>query len=344
MRRFLALQLADQLRAYEQMREYLSAAARETKADRELRDRIEALDAIRKVADHLGLPEQKAPTADQFNEHAPAVAPGWNVSKVGRAWGSWRFACDVHRGERPRLSARQRGLQAKVSGRTRTREEHLTSVRRWLATNPPRERVVDYEAWRREANANLAEGELPLPAYMTMWLELPIVWADRKRVARGEMEPEEARLAKTSRQADFTRGPHEFVSIPWIARRQHLTMEQANRQSHRPEFPRSVLRLSRTRLWLREDVDAYAEGRAFPAREPGELQHLYLSSAETAELIGLRHASLRNPRTVIPEPAGRVGHHPYWLREEVEQWMREHPKRSSPLFRVSAARPRRQRG
>ena len=46
MQRFFALAPADQLRAYEQMREYLSAAAKETKADRDLRERIEALEAI----------------------------------------------------------------------------------------------------------------------------------------------------------------------------------------------------------------------------------------------------------------------------------------------------------
>lgn len=344
MRRFLALQPADQLRAYEQMREYLSAATRETRADRELRDRIEALDAIRKVADHLGLPEQKAPTVEQFNEHAPSVAPGWNVSKVGRAWGSWRFACDVHRGERPRLSARQRSLRGKVAGRRRTREEHLTSVRRWLATDPPGERVSDYEAWRQEANANLAEDELPAPTYKTMHHEFPIAWADRIRVARGEIALEEARLARTGSQADWTRGSHELVALPWISKRLRVSRAQAYRTTHKPEFPRHALVLGRTRVWLREDVDAYAEGRAFPRRKPGWLQPEYLSITETAELIGLKRGSLHNPRTVIPEPAGRVARQPYWLRAEVEQWMREHPKRGSRRYRASAAKPAPQQG
>ncbi|MEJ7567433.1 MAG: hypothetical protein WKF41_04125 [Gaiellaceae bacterium] len=339
MQRFLALAPADQLRAYERMREYLGAAAKETKADREIRERIEALDAIGLVARRLELPAGKAPSAGDFNSTARQVAPAWNTTRVGRAWETWRFACEIYTGKRPRPSARQSSLRSTYSGRRRSAEEPLTALRLWLATSPPRERGLDYDRWADERNASRREGDLAMPRIKSICATLLIEWAEMMRVAKGEITAEEGRLRTFKHRTDFNRGPHEFVSTGWIAHRFGLSSEQAGVLTHKPDFPRHVLTLGVTRVWLRDDVEAFARGREVPVRRPNELQHLYLGTVEVGRLLGVRPSSLHNPAVIAPELTGRVGSKWYWLRAEVEQWLREHPREGNRRSRVRAAKP-----
>jgi hypothetical protein len=339
MRRFFALAPVDQLRAYEQMREFLAAASRETKADRELRERIEALEAIKAVADHLGLPAGRTPTAEQFNEVARDVAPSWNTSRVARAWESWRFAGDVYRGERPRLSSHQRSLRTRLAGRQRTREEHLTAIREWLETKPLTEGSAAYLAWRNEMNGQLKEGLLPYPHLSSVCRAYAIGWPDLIRVAKGELSLEEARTRSRPRRDEFSRGPHELVSIRWVANRLKVAVWVAGRASYKPEFPTPVAKIGPSRVWLREDVDAYADGRSFPEREPYELQHLYADAVEAAGMLGLTPKSLHTPRIAAPKPNGRVSGQPYWLKEDVERWIRDNPLEANRRLRSGTKLP-----
>lgn len=55
MRRIHGLSTSEQLKVFLQLRAYLGdAVGEETEADKEIRERGEALDAMRKVAEHLG--------------------------------------------------------------------------------------------------------------------------------------------------------------------------------------------------------------------------------------------------------------------------------------------------
>ena len=112
LRRFGDLTTRAQLRAFEVIREYLGEEIKETAADREVSDRKAALEAIRQVAAELGLPEGQAPTSPQFDEVSKRLGIGWSASRVVRAWGRWRFACEAFMGTASaRARAKRRSLR-----------------------------------------------------------------------------------------------------------------------------------------------------------------------------------------------------------------------------------------
>jgi len=322
LRRFYALGPREQLVAYRQIRDYLAARVHETKRDRVVKARADALDALHAVAAHLNLEAGVAPTPREFDDAARKLGLDWNRSRVARAWGRWRFAKDAFLGRRLRDSADQRASRRAWAGRAPTQEAALVAVRAWLASGPSRETVRDYGAWVEEQNDLRAPSELPLPNATTVRRRLGATWSDIIRAARHEITLEQARPPRKHVRRRHARGEHDLVSAIGVGEilgrggRNDIRREMAN-----PSFPTPVVVLNRVRLWLRDDVVAYGEGRPFPVRKENELRHAYFTTTETMKATGLSRSGLDQGARRVPAPAINAGNVRLWLRTEVDDWV-----------------------
>lgn len=329
LRRFADLSSRAQIEAFSLMGGYLDGGVTETKIDQDIARRKTALEALQRVARELRLPQGQAPTSTQFREAAKRLGLPWSVSKVGRVWGKWRFACEAYTGHHLRRSAHQQGVLDVHTGKRRVYEDYVTAIRLWLDTSPAVETIVAYDNWAREFNGVLPHNQAPVPGWAAIYRNLRVSFRDVLRVARGQ-----AALADFRRQtSDHTKEHGPLVSRQWIAGEYGLSPHQAANVPRRPEFPKPVVMLSGTRAWLKDDVRAYFENRRFPKRKEFERQDEYLSLVELAALMGKRPRSI-SQTTRLPEHAGLVSRKRYWLRKEVTEWMRLHKEKQSKRTRA----------
>lgn len=329
LQRFFALSPKEQLVVYRAMRDHLAARLRETKRDRVVEERAAAIAALEVVTGHLKLASGVAPTPTQFDAAARALdlrcerGRRWNRSRVGRAWGKWRFAKETFLGRGLPDSSDQRARRRAVAGRARTQEAALVAIRLWLATKPAKETVRDYETWSEEHNDVLKAGELPLPNATTIRKRIPITWPDILRFARDEISLEQGRPPREHVRRRHVHGDHNLVSAAGV--REILTgpaREQVKHVLSKPSFPTPVVVLNRVRLWMRDDVIAYEEGRPFPERTENELRRIYLATPEVMKAVGLSRSGLEHGAYGIPSPAIKAGSINLWLRSEVEEWLK----------------------
>jgi hypothetical protein len=324
LQRFLDLAPADQLHAYREIRNHLADRARETKRDRIVAEKEEAVAAFATVAAHLSLPAGEAPTPAQFDAAARDLgltcARGlkWDRSRVRRAWGRWRFAKDVFLGREPSRGTRPRGRW-----RRQTHETRLRAVKLWLTTNPQNLSSAAYSAWAREYNDNLAAGELPVAIRAaSISTKMNKTWPDVIRVVRGEITEAEARPLQKRRVERYCRGPHDLVSFEELRKILKRPVRGAGIEARRGDFPAPAIILPSTRFWLRDDVKAYKAGRRWTSeendRQRDSLRHLYLTVDQVKELTGLNRDQLKMGRDGMPPPVVKLGFRMLWLRSEVE--------------------------
>jgi predicted DNA-binding transcriptional regulator AlpA len=321
LQRFADLSSRAQVEAFSLMREYLDGGIKETRLDHQIARRKDALDALRQVSADLGLPKGQAPTTTQFRETAKRLGLDWSVSKVGRAWGKWRFACEAYVGHRLRRTARQQGVLDAHTGKRRVCEDYITGLRLWLETHPVAETMKAYEKWTREFNEVVPHNQKPVCGWATIGHNLRIGFHDALRVARGEV----ALVDVPKRHSDHTQERGPLASTHWIAGEYGLSPHHSVNVPRRPDFPKPVVKLSGTHMWLKEDVHAYFANKPFPSRQEFELQDEYLSLAELAALMGKKPRMISQD-TLLPKPAGIAGNRRYWQRGEVGRWLQENKR------------------
>ena len=109
-------------------------------------------------------------------------------------------------------------------------------------------------------------------------------------------------------------------------------------------FPVAAVRFDDREYWLALDVDAYFRGEAVPKRERYELSHLYLDAHDVGPLIAVDVANVSS-RLGRPREYGKASGCFYWLKEDVEAWVREHREDiASRRARQRRRRQSRQRG
>lgn len=326
MQRFFDLSAADQLRAYEHLRDFLGAAApAQTAADLEIEQRRESLAALEQAREHLGL-EEKAPTVAQFDRVSRELDLGWTARRVGDVWGRWRFACEALLGERPRLTAVQHSLRHRFAGRKRRYEDYATALRLWLASDPPLVRRADYTLWARQYNDTLKEGEMPLASGPAIAAVLEITWSGAVRWARGEITFEEAAKRPVPPRQDWSSGPHNLIAIGTVADLLGVGVSSGRYHSQKPDFPNPVVVFAggRTvRTWLREDVELYRDTGKAPKRRRDHLRAQYYDVREMASLIGVLPGSILYAEVHHPPPTGCAGGVFYWLKRDADRWIRE---------------------
>lgn len=319
LQRFFALSLQDQLAVFGELREYLGAGdGPRSSLDQKLLEQAAALDAMGAVARDLGLPPGRSPNTVQFNEVAPRVAPGWNVSRVVRLFKKWHLAAEIYEGKQPSRTAAQLGVERRA-GRRRRREDYIVAVRKWLDSRPEAVFENAYNDFTKIYNEHLEPGELPLPIMETMRKALKLNFREIVRVARGEVDLENAQPYEPRmrhRLAD-KEGPHGLIGGRTAAELCGSPTRGSGHLVYRPGFPEPALVVDRQRLWRREDVEAFAAGRPVPDRPFNELRGLYVTLKDLAEITGVVEGRVSGIPGA-PEPAVVISNKRIYLRDDVE--------------------------
>ncbi len=317
LRRFLDLAIVDQIWVFERVAEAKTlATASPLELDRQLTTRVETLEALRRVRDHLKL--DRSPTVGEYDATRTQLGISWSSAKIIRVWGRWRDAAATLAGERDRSTVAERAYRRTYLGARRTREEPLAAVRMWLESEAGSGYSLDYDAWAREYNLSLEGEALAVPRQATIRRSLALGWSQIVAIARGERShPEVAAAVRDG--SDWSRGPHDLIGIKTIALLMGLSEAVAKKRTYRDGFPPAVLMFAgKRRAWLRSDVEAYLRGEQVDRTE-NELAGLYLGTMQVADLVGMSDQSTVARYEV--QPAGRVAGRHYWLRDEVESWV-----------------------
>lgn len=333
LRRALDLNDADRLRLMEVLSQDAAssdasrAGGEEAQADREARQRLEALAALRMVQAHLGRAEDAKVTPREFDQVAEDLGLDWNSARVVRIWERWRLAIQALVGERVPPSPTRRVRRREIGGGTRTHEEYLTAIRTWLASEPASHSFAAYDAFVAEHDETRGEGEPPLPRYHAVRLGLNLHWPTIVDVAAGQIT-----LAEATEQAIEAIGNEEgqetLIGRTTVARLLGRGHSHVGTLTEHTGFPKPVARLYGHRYWRRGDIAAYGEGLPFTDRKEGASQAEVLDSGELAELLGLTRRVLRSRMweerwDVLPPPSGHDARYPYWRRAAVEAWLAE---------------------
>jgi hypothetical protein len=294
--RFLELGPREQFAAYRAMRDYLGAKITLVKRDDAVQERAESLEAFKQVAAHLGLAADAAPTPAQFDAACRELDLGWNRSRVKRAWGRWRFGKEAFLGDDHDTAVR-RDLHHSVGGRRRHHEAPERAIRLWLKTKPVDRGWRAYTAWAKEYNANLTAGELPVTLHAHhLARKLGTGWKDAVRSVAGEISGGEVQPVRKRKIEMFCRGPHDLVALGQVAAILGCTDTYASKQAAAKRFPSAVIDLPNGRLWVRQDITAYAANKAFPERTVNELRDVYFTLADAVNATGPQTVPSHLPR------------------------------------------------
>jgi predicted DNA-binding transcriptional regulator AlpA len=206
----------------------------------------------------------------------------------------------------------------------------LTAVKLFLQTDPKAKTVLAYNNWRKSYNAALPKGRLPVVSANHIAESLCWPWPNIIAVAQGKMTPVEAELQKTRRDRlsrSRCRGPHQLLGLKGIEEALGLSRNETKKHIDRKSFPRAVIQLRTSRLWLKDEIEQYKRGKfkADDGMAENALRHLYLTRKEVAERTGLSDwrleagSSTRKPL----QPDVAIGNTALWLIEAVDAWEKE---------------------
>jgi predicted DNA-binding transcriptional regulator AlpA len=318
---FRELSWEDQHKVSKVIRGYFFHSDQVSKRLEEQDKRAECVEALKRAAAHLGLPEGEAPGIKEYEQARKELGLKLSAWTIERRWSSWPEVRKAVRGERVRMTARQRAEFGAAIRHRPTREEGLASVREWLASRPPSLRSADYDEWAKERNEQRPELRRA-PRAKTVGHALGLSWRPVLKVARRELPLAEAhrRRLRTLRRESGGFASMDGVALilglaPSLAR-YHIRTD--------PRFPAHAFMLHHVRVWHWEDVEAHHRGEPFPKRKPGEMQGEVVAIDHIMRLCGLTekatYRAVRGRSGLVPRPAGRVSKYPYWLRSEVEAW------------------------
>ena len=337
MRSILDLPPRGQLLVHEQLRDYLGAGTGvETAADAQIRAQNKSLDALRAVAEHLGLPEGQAPNTTQFTAGAAAAGVKMSVSTVSKPFSRYRFAVDVYEGRRPPESMSQRGQRNRTIGRRRNAQADFAGLRLWWNHE---DRVLDtqreYDAFVREFNDDVTAGrsdEQPLAPGAAVCMNTGFVWAEILEVLRNGKDPDEFLAEYRKRLVETPLNALGIVDTKTAAAMLELRPQELRNRRIKGELPLvRVLVIGTNNGYLAQDVIACRDGQTatIPARQENEMRPLIMDAHEVAEAVGLalitvRHRNRIDHNYTTPAPIAYLGNALYWSRAHVEQWVKEH--------------------
>ncbi|MGD0165876.1 MAG: hypothetical protein ABSC51_01105 [Gaiellaceae bacterium] len=318
----------EQLEAYREIRDRVAAAPKPpaaTKAAERANTRLEALDAFRRVSEHLGLEEGKAPTPKQFDDGCKALGLSWNRSKVVRTFKSWRRGRDTFLGRPVSLSPEERRRRRRTADGKR--EGLVSGVKLFLDSNPKATTMAAYDDWRESYNETLPRGRLPVTKATHIVADLDRSWKHIIAVARGGKTLEEGENLKElqkKRGKSYCRGPYEFYALGDLIDVLRKSRKEVIRLANRRSFPRAVIQLPYGRLWLKDEVDQYKLGKFSPneGMKESALRNRYLTREEVMEREKLTDWQIRHGTAdrELLEPEVYLGRVSLWLVETVEAW------------------------
>lgn len=157
----------------------------------------QAVEALDRVAEHLGLADEQsrlALTMSQFDAAPEAIREGWNARRVADAMRrSWELAKAVAFGEEhlPVVAERQWKYKNQLSRKRREGRFSLTCIHDWLATVPEKRTLAAYDRWRRAHNQRLASGEKAALGHRAILRRWPACsWAEILEAVEQDRLPE----------------------------------------------------------------------------------------------------------------------------------------------------------
>lgn len=316
---------------FDVLRDDLAAVfEREEPEVRLVRERKEALVMIGRVAEHLGLPADQAPTGEQFAQVADAVGQGWSKQRVIRLWERWSLAISAYKGERHADTAASRARRGRLRGKRKegdTLERNFTSIKKWLATNPTELTITAHEDFVETFNASLLPEEQPLSRGNTIYRNTALSWPNIIEVARENLTLEQA-LDKDLAEHLSSQHADALVGLTAIARFLNRSSEKIRTLTETDtDFPTPVAHIRGHRAWLYEDLKLYKRGMAAPKRVEDERQALFMDAEELLARLGMNMESARKYIRAkrwdrIPQPEGAiVARYHYWKRDKVQAWL-----------------------
>lgn len=347
LRRMFELPWRDMYEAWTVVGSYLNANAKggEGKEFKLLREKAEALDDLAAAALALRTPAGEWPKVDDYQRVAKELGLSYSSQKIIRRWGLWEDAGRELAGHRRTGTPHQRAIRRATTGKQRSHEERLTGVRNWLDDKPASRTRKDYDEWVETQNLGLPEGQLPYIVGNSIEVGLCLSWDWVLAVATYECELPAAQAAYLE-ELTAASGPLRLVGMRGIGLLLATTATHAAELVLRSGFPVHAADIANVRAWHRDDVEAHLDGGQAKTRVAGELNERILDSSELCVRLDMRPNTLisaihRGHTQRVPRPAGVVSHRYYWMRDEVERWLTEHPTKDpgNPHYAPPANRP-----
>jgi hypothetical protein len=325
--RVLGLPDVAKFEVFKALQDDLSATVLNDPKTRLIEKRNETLEALTRVAEHLGLPAGEPPTTKQFDATAKELGLPWSSSAVGRLWGHWSLAVEVFKGQR---GDTVKGIRQKAGLPNRPRKksaDYLNDIRTWLESSPNDFSRKAYEAFALDYNLRAA-WEDALATGVAISRNLTLHWKNVVTVAKGDLTHEEASEQELAEILP-AHGKDGLIGIPGIARflRMPATTVESRAEEDR-HFPVPVAHIQGNRAWLYEDIKLYKRGLAPPSRAEDEKQVLYMDASELIARLGISqntlHGRIHAKRWgLVPQPEGTIAKgYCYWKREKIESWFK----------------------
>jgi hypothetical protein len=316
-RQVVRLPPAQQLDLFARLGDYLDdRPAKLTALYVNAKARARALADLRRVCADLGRDPKIGITVREYD--AIAKRDGLMLSgTVLRAYNGWENAEAVLRGEEIPRTPQQMARLREARQQGHTREERFAMIREFLASSPPKTTRCAYDEWAVEANAKRQAGDPLLVTSAAIARQSGGGgWPALVALARGENAPALA-------EAEYPL----FISVGLVASLLGSSQVVADRE----DFPRPVARSSYCRIWLRDEVIAYRDGKRFDLRPSFWMQRDLLFTRDIAARLGLAERSVRRRvqqqdwlRGRIPEPCAESEHVVIvWWRRDVESFFEQ---------------------
>jgi hypothetical protein len=335
LRSVLELPEADRLKFFVHLRGYLdSSLGKPSKADEAILARDQALTDLKRVTEEMRKNDQlgkdQAPTAKQYDEFAKANGISTLSGALTRTFGLWRNATAALLGEEVPEGPAARRERVKRSTRRNQSIGRIRTIRDWLKTDPPFKDRADYDAFAEEANQRL--GRQAYPAAASILVTLGIPWADLLEVAGGKATLFEARERRLAEATDGL-ADEDLIGTGTVALLLGLTSQGVNAAASKDDFPVRVVDLPRLVAWHLGDVKAFAAGETPPVRIQGSMNDEIFISRDIAKILGIHPDYLRTLISKglwakVPEPHGQIAQYHFWMRAQVETWLRERDSES----------------
>lgn len=344
--RVLEMPEAQQLRMQRALSDAVGGRlGQETEREAQARKRLEAVEAMREAAAHLGIDEGKAPLVTEFKAAARDAQLSMGFNAVYAAFeNSWELATRCFEELPIPRNAAQRALYREVMrGHGRGLQEPLIGLRMWLQDSPVDGAFdpSDYRAWAVEVNERRDRGERRVIETPNIVCErLRLSWPHVLTVAREEATLEDARQAYRE-EVLASRG--DLLSRAMV--RVVLDLPPDGDEMDDDGFPKPIM-WWRGEHWAKSDIRAYREGRRFHGQGERSVRNEYMDATEVADFIGLERSKLlgrvgqRKPNYYkVPPPAGRIDNAHYWKRAEVKSWLERFKAREAERRSIVLGRP-----
>ena len=344
--RVLEMPEAQQLRMQRALSDAVGGRlGQETEREAQARRRLEAVEAMREAAAHLGLEEGKAPLVTEFKAAARDAQLSMSFNAVYAAFeNSWELATRCFQELPIPRSAAQRALYREVMrGHGRGLQEPLIGLRMWLQDSPVDGAFdpSDYHAWAVEVNERRDPGERRVIETPNIVCErLRLSWSHALTVAREEATLEDTRHAYRE-EVLASRG--DILSRAMV--RVVLDLPPDSDEMDDDGFPRPIMWWNGEH-WAKPDIRAYREGHRCHGQGERDIRSDYMDAQEVADFIDLERSKLMQRLRAakpnyykVPPPAGRTSKGYYWKRAEVKSWLERFKAREADRRSIVLGRP-----